>query len=225
MTGVSTYRNPLSPPLVVKGRGPFPILLSIPHSGTDYPAWLVDHGPRARAGLGIIPGRTPQGGELWRRKISQSEFFSRWSQAHVAYHEAVAAALAELRAVHPDVLLLDCHSMPPRSSEQSQVVLGDRHGSSCASWLSNAARTVFSRHGCSCTLNDPYAGGWIVERHGRPMSGVHALQVELDRSLYLDAKLSAPGPGFDEVAQLLAALVMDLGEALLARAPVGMAAE
>lgn len=269
------------------GKGRLPVLLSVAHSGREYPQWLLDlsrrgkgslqpledpyvdrliwralgtgagaviarapraaidcnrspseidtsivaaspdgdPGVRARSGLGIVPARTPQTGELWRRKISRAEYESRLAQVHRPFHELLEAELQQLQRSHPQVLLLDCHSMPRRHAGQSQIVLGDRHGTSCGRWLADLARRTCEEAGVSTSFNDPFAGGWIAERHGQPASGLHALQLEIDRSLYLDAAAREPGVGFDRIARLLQALVTRLGQALLELQTVPQAAE
>lgn len=281
-------RTPLPRPLIAAPRSNLPVLLSVPHSGREYPAWLLslargglrslepledplvdrllwraqglglgaviaqapraaidcnrspneldpgiiamspdgDPGPRARGGLGLVPGRTPRDGELWRRKVSREELERRLDETYRPYHRAVAEELERLRQRHGAVLLLDCHSMPPRSAPLPRIVLGDRHGRSCGRWLAELARLTCEQASFSTAFNDPYAGGWIVEHHGRPDSGVHALQIELDRSLYLDASLRRPGPAFDTISRLLETLARTLGEALLdSCSPAAIAAE
>ena len=287
MRDANHHRHPLAGPIVHEGRGSLPVIMSISHSGHDYPRWLLDlsrrgkgslepledplvdrlawramalgvgaviaqapraaidcnrspaeldtssvavapdgdPGLRARSGLGIVPARTAQSGELWRRKISRSEFERRMAQAYRPYHDALEQELQQLNRAHPEVLLLDCHSMPPRSPGQSRIVLGDRHGASCGRWLGDLAKSLCEEAGYPTSFNDPFAGGWIIEKHGRPALGVHALQLEIDRSLYLDARQREPGSGFDELARLLATLVEGLGTALLDRYPICQAAE
>jgi N-formylglutamate amidohydrolase len=185
-----------------------------------------DPGPRARGGLGLVPGRTPRDGELWRRKVSRQVLELRLDEAYWPYHAAVASGLDALRQRHGAALLLDCHSMPPRGDGAAKVVLGDRHGRSCGRWLGDLARVTLEQAGFPPAFNDPYAGGWIVEHHGRPDRQVHALQVELDRGLYLDATLRRAGTRFDQVARLLETLARTLGEALRdSCSPAAIAAE
>lgn len=279
-------RFALPSPDVVPVRGGLPVLLSVPHSGRDYPRWLLDlsrrglgslatledplvdrvawralalgcgaviarapraaldcnravteidstvvalfpdhdPGPRARGGLGIVPARTPRDGELWRRKVTARELERRIGQVYRPYHEALAEMIAALKARHGEVVLLDCHSMPPRPG-QSPVVIGDRFGRSAAAWVGDLARKTAEGLGFQAAMNDPYAGGWIVERHGMPAEGVHAIQVELDRTIYLDEALRGPGAGFDRAAKLLEALARTIGEALLDRQAMRAAAE
>lgn len=173
-------------------------------------------GPRARHGLGIIPSRTHRHGSLWRRPIDREEFRRRVEQVHAPYHKALAEGLDRLRTVHGEALLLDCHSMPPRRGG-ADIVVGDRHGTSAAAWLSAEAARLAEEAGFRVALNDPYAGGAIVCRHGRPDQGVHALQLEICRSTYLERDGRTAGPGFDRVAQLVETLAASLGTALLAR--------
>ena len=99
--------------------------------------------------------------------------------------------------------------------EELLIVFGDCRGRSAEAWVSDEAVAIARRHGFAAGLNDPFAGGHVVERHGAPARGVHALQIELDRRCYLDDSLSAPGEGFDRAASLIEALAVGLGEALL----------
>ena len=172
---------------------------------------------RARGGLGIVPARTQLHGYLWRRAISPGQLAERVEQAHRPYHAAVADQLGLLLDRFGCALLLDCHSMPPPPQEVPPLVLGDCRGRSADEWISNEAVAVAARLGFEAALNDPFAGGHVIERHGDPARGIHALQVEIDRRCYLDEKLEAPGPGFDKAAALIEALACELGSALLGR--------
>jgi N-formylglutamate amidohydrolase len=172
---------------------------------------------RARGGLGIVPSRTAQHGYLWRRAITPKQLDERLNQAHRPYHEAVEAQLALLLDRFGCALLLDCHSMPPPPKGVPPLVLGDCRGRTADSWISAEAMAIAARLGFEAGLNDPFAGGHVIERHARPADGVHALQIEIDRRCYMDAKLAKPGTGFDGVAGLLEALAVGLGEALIGR--------
>jgi N-formylglutamate amidohydrolase len=105
--------------------------------------------------------------------------------------------------------------MPPRP-EGANIILGDRHGTSAAPWLVDAAEVIARRCGFTVARNLPYAGGHVVERHGRPQQRIHALQIEIDRSIYCQRDLRTRGPGFDQVAMLFETLAGELG-ALLPR--------
>ena len=110
--------------------------------------------------------------------------------------------------------------MPPRPPGAAQIVLGDRHGTSAAPWLTAMAARIVRERGFGVACNDPFAGGHIVERHGRPATGIHAIQVEVDRSLYCQRDSRTPGPGFERVAVLFEALAVGLGEALADQAAI-----
>jgi N-formylglutamate amidohydrolase len=170
---------------------------------------------RARGGLGIIPARTQQHGFLWRRIVSRHQLDDRLDQAHRPYHQAIGEQLQLLLDRFGCVLLLDCHSMPTPGRGIPPIVFGDCHGRTAVGWLSNEAMAVARRQGFDACLNEPFAGGHVVERHGAPWRGVHALQVEIDRRVYLDSAMRVPGPGFDEAARLIDALAVELGQALL----------
>ena len=269
----------LPPPIVRPTRGPLPVLLSVPHSGRQYPSWLTDLsrsgraslqaledplvdrlvwravelgcgaviarapraaidcnrgeddvdpsviadartrgiGPRARGGLGIVPARTHKDGYLWRRSISQALLEERLDAAYRPYHAALSAELNAVRGRDGAALLIDCHSMPPPNGRGPTIVIGDRHGRSARPWVTMDAMALVRAMGFDARLNDPFAGGHVVERHGRPGLGIHAIQIEIDRRLYLDDRMREPGPGFDAIARLIEGLAAGLGEALLGR--------
>ena len=267
----------LLPPIVHPPRGGLPVLLSVPHSGRDYPGWLVDGArrgrrslealedplvdrlvwralgrgtgaviarapraavdcnraedeidpamvtgtrgarttPRARGGLGIVPSRTAADGHLWRQPIDRAELEQRLQAAYRPSHSAIEEQLRLLSDRFGCAILLDCHSMPATKSAPA-VVFGDRFGRSAAPWVMAEAMAVAAGHGFDASANDPFAGGHILDRHGSPQSGIHALQVEIDRRAYLDSD-SQPRAGFGRVAALFEALAERLGAALLDR--------
>ncbi|WNO53193.1 N-formylglutamate amidohydrolase [Stakelama saccharophila] len=179
---------------------------------------------KLRSGLGLVPRRLATHGLLWSRKFSDAEIRHRIMQDHRPYHQAVADTLKAARERFGVAILLDIHSMPPlgAGTGATRVVLGDRHGAACApAFLARAAHAVRAG-GHVAAINDPYAGGHVLERHGAPGRGVHALQIEIDRSLYLDPALDAPGPGAAKVAQMLRAVIDALADGAL---PVPVAAE
>ncbi|MFL6734033.1 MAG: N-formylglutamate amidohydrolase [Sphingomicrobium sp.] len=173
--------------------------------------------PRARGGLGIVPGRTQKHGFLWQKAIRADQLEQRLDAAHRPYHNAVEQELRRLHERFGCALLLDCHSMPPPAPGIPTIVFGDRHGESAAGWIGEKARQIAGRLGFRAGSNDPFAGGHIVERHGNPGREVHALQIEIDRSAYLDPTLSRPGVGFDRLAVLIETLALELGNALAER--------
>lgn len=255
------------------------MLLSVPHSGRDYPDWLLDSASagrpaltsledplvdrlvwralqrgcgavvartpraavdcnraeddidpsvvdgarrgrvtaRARGGLGIVPSRTQQHGFLWRRPITSAQLGDRLDQAHRPYHQAIEDQLSLLVDRFGCALLIDCHSMPPPPQGTAPIVFGDGRGRTADNWVSREAVEIARRCGFEAALNDPFAGGHVIERHAWPARGVHALQLEVDRRLYLDERLIEPGPGFDRMAAFIETLAIELGEALIGR--------
>ena len=177
---------------------------------------------RTRGGLGLVPARLAGAGSLWRGRIGREELHRRVESIHRPYHQALATALGEAKAQFGAAILLDCHSMPPRPQQApgAGVIFGDRHGATMAPHLVGTAVAVAQEHGVSAACNQPYAGGHIIERHARPAAGVHALQIEIDRSLYLNAALREPGPRFDSVARLLGAISTALGAAVSEAMPI-----
>jgi N-formylglutamate amidohydrolase len=167
---------------------------------------------RMRGGLGLVPARMSGAGAIWRERIQASEIVRRIEAIHRPYHRRLEEELREIRRSFGVAILLDCHSMPPRAggAGEAQIVLGDRHGTSIAPGLAAAAERTVREAGFSVALNAPYAGGHITAHHARPAGGIHALQIEIDRSVYLAPDLRSPGAGFDRTARLLAALVRAL---------------
>lgn len=179
---------------------------------------------RTRGGLGLVPARIAGAGALWRGRISREELKRRIDSVHRPFHAALGNALAAARQRFGAAILLDCHSMPPRPQGESKVIFGDRHGRTIAPHLLEAALAATRTLGYAAACNDPYAGGHVIERHGNPDQRIHALQIEIDRSAYLDPTLKEPGPGFDAVSRLIAAVTEALNSAVIGL-PIAIAAE
>jgi N-formylglutamate amidohydrolase len=193
------------------------------------PAAALLQSARTRGGLGLVPSRIAGSGAIWLRRLGQDELKRRIESVHRPYHAALAAALAAARDRFGIAILLDCHSMPPRPPaggvRPATLVFGDRHGTSTAPAFLEAALAAARSLGFAAACNAPYAGGYIVARHGAPREGVHALQLEIDRSAYLDTALREPGPAFDRAATLIAAVAAALAEEALREPPEAIAAE
>ncbi|WBH17373.1 N-formylglutamate amidohydrolase [Sphingomonas radiodurans] len=179
---------------------------------------------KVRSGLGLVPRRTAAAGDLWRRRLSNAEVEARIAATHRPYHAALEAALAAARARFGVAVLLDLHSMPPIVGSRARIVIGDRFGRAAAGRFVQRIDAEVAAAGLEHAVNAPYAGGHILERHGRPSVQIHAVQLEIDRSLYLDAALDQPGPGFDQVVQLVRAIIDSLADEALAQ-PMPLAAE
>ena len=172
--------------------------------------------PRARGGLGIVPGRTASHGPLWRQPIPRHELNERLEQAHRPYHRAIEELIGQLLDRFGCALLLDCHSMPSPDGGPS-IIIGDRYGQSAAPWITTEAVKIVTSTGFRAGVNQPFAGGHVIQRHGNPAREVHALQIEIDRRCYLRPDGAAPGPGFARTARLIEQLAVCLGEFLLDR--------
>lgn len=168
---------------------------------------------RARNGLGLIPRRLPGIGELWRARLAWPDLAARIASIHRPYHAALAAMLGEVRDRWGACLLIDLHSMPPLSAVHgppAQFVVGDRFGTACDGELIASMFAHLAANGCHAAHNRPYAGGYVLDRHAARSAGIHAVQLEIDRSVYLDAALCQRGSGFDATVTLLVALVRRL---------------
>lgn len=195
------------------------------HRGTRHAA-----GRRARSGLGLVPRRLPGMGELWKRRLTHAELDARIDKVHAPYHAALAEALERMRDRWGAALLIDLHSMPPlgpkRGSDAApDFVIGDRFGASSDEALTMAAMDHLAASGRSAVHNRPYAGGYVLDRHSAPARGLHALQVEICRSAYLDARLSEPGPNLAAVVRVLTGLVRRMADELAAGRTIQQAAE
>ncbi|MEJ7925894.1 N-formylglutamate amidohydrolase [Sphingobium sp. AN641] len=184
---------------------------------------------KMRAGLGLIPRRLPGVGDLWLHALPWAAVCERVERYHRPYHAALAAMMARARAAFGHAILIDLHSMPPLApppggGEAAGIVLGDRFGRSAAARLMQVAADVAEGRGMVTARNNPYAGDHLLERHGRPERGMHALQVEIDRRLYLDPAMERPGPGLAAMQRLMRDLVAAL-ERELPLADYAMAAE
>jgi N-formylglutamate deformylase len=154
--------------------------------------------PRVTAGLGVIPRIVRDGAEIYRGKLNHGEADDRLQQFYRPYHQALKALIADTRAHFGVAVLIDCHSMPSALSVPD-VVLGDRYGASAAPALTARAEAAFTREGFSVARNTPYAGGHTTVQYGRPASDCHALQIEINRALYLDEDRITKRPGFESV--------------------------
>lgn len=175
---------------------------------------------KLRGGLGLIPRRLHGANELWRGPLEWADVRQRIEQVHRPYHGALAQMMARARDAHGYAILIDIHSMPPLLPTGDQpapgIVLGDRFGRSASGRLIARAADILHGRGIIVTQNHPYPGNYLIDRHGRPDHDLHALQIEIDRTLYLDDALDRPGIGVATVQ----ALLLDLANALADEWPV-----
>lgn len=174
---------------------------------------------RTSAGYGVVPRLSGDGHPLYDRRLSLAEAAGRIGRVHRPYHAALSDLMQATRAREGLAVLIDWHSMPSRVTRTAagvrgvDVVLGDRHGTACDPALTRRLKAQFESLGWRVALNHPYAGGWTTQVWGRPADGFHAIQIELNRALYLDEGTRLPGPGWSRcekgVARVIAALLSD----------------
>lgn len=187
------------------------------------PAHRLIQSAKVRGGLGLVPRRIAGIGELWRTALPAAEIEARVAGHHMPYHAAIAAALAVARVRFGGAVLLDCHSMPPLVGETPapapRIVIGDRYGHSASGRLVERIVALAEGAGLPVARNAPYAGGHTLDRHGRPQRGIHAIQIEIDRTLYLAADRRSLGDGAAAMQALLAAMAEALTDELTGAAP------
>jgi N-formylglutamate amidohydrolase len=165
-------------------------------------------GSKVRGGLGLIPRRLAGAGDIWRRPFTRNEVAERVANYHSPYHQNIAAILARMQAQFGGAILLDLHSMPPLGSNfggsPAHFVVGDLFGKSASGWISELLMARLKHAGYPCELNHPYSGDYVLRRHALPGHNIHAVQLEVDRALYLDPAMQQLGAGLVKIAGLIA---------------------
>ena len=179
------------------------------------PAHCNTTSPRVTAGLGTVARVVTSGEEIYRRKLRYEDALERIQRFYQPYHAELAKLVADTRRQFGICVLIDCHSMPSVGGPMDQdpgrrrvdVVLGDAHGTSCAPAVMDTAEHLLKSLGFVVARNVPYAGGYTTRHYGQPGEGVHALQVEINRALYMDERAVARGPGLPALADKLARFI------------------
>lgn len=192
------------------------------------PPYANTRSSRVAGGLGTIPRLVGEGQEIYAAKLPLSEAVLRVETVYKPYHDQLRRLLMRTHARFGYAVLIDCHSMPGsvRVGEgglRPDFIIGDRFGMSCAPALTAAAIHILSDMGYSVAHNKPYAGGFITEHYGRPLRGLHALQIEVNRALYMHERTFEKKAGFTWLAEDLtrfAADVMALPELLFDEIPL-----
>jgi N-formylglutamate amidohydrolase len=190
------------------------------------PAHANTTSPRVAGGLGTIPRIVSRGAEIYLSKLQFSEVEQRLRAIYFPYHQALKRLINQSVTEFGGCLLVDCHSMPSqggpldRNSEfaRADIVLGDRYSASCRPAITELAVETLRKAGFSVVRNVPYAGGFTTANYGQPASGVQALQIELNRGLYMDETRIVPLPCFNEISERLAQFIKvfaDLDPAVL----------
>lgn len=170
--------------------------------------------PRVAAGLGTLARVVAENKPIYRDRLTLEDARMRIEGIYHPYHAALQKLLSEAIGAFGVALLIDCHSMPriTRASDKAapDIVLGDRYGTTCAPGLVDLVETVFAGAGLRVARNRPYAGGFATRSYGRPQHGVHALQIEISRHLYMNEVTLAKNEDFDAMRALTERLIFAL---------------
>ena len=184
-----------------------------------------DPGPgsaKVQAGFGVVARRAGDGASLYDRRLGWGEVQARLARVHSPYHAALADQMRATREARGVAILMDWHSMPSRAAggrgrggggrpaRGVDVVLGDRHGSSCSSRVTRRLRALFESLGWIVALNRPYAGGYSTQIWGQPEAGFQAIQIELNRALYFDEARLEPSADYARTRAALARIIASL---------------
>ena len=182
----------------------------------DLPSQFNSTSLRARAGLGTVPRLVAENTPIYDGKLAFAEAEHRINKFYKPFHTALSDKLDDLQRNFGAAILLDAHSMPSQAirhaagrikQPQIDIVLGTRHGRACHMFLTEQIETFLNARGLKVARNQPYAGGYITEHYGRPVKGVHAIQIEINRAVYMDERSYRRHTGFDELSATMRALV------------------
>ncbi len=180
---------------------------------------------RVRAGLGLVSTRLYPHGSLWRSSLSHAQLLDRIAAVHRPWHQTLESLLTAAQHRFGAALLIDLHSMPRQPGATPQLVIGDRHGQTATPELVEQLLGIGEGAGLSVARNTPYAGAHGIERHGRRGSGIEAVQIEIDRSLYLDADGQPLPMQVARIARLLLRMAQTAEDWLIGPARFADAAE
>ena len=204
------------------GRG-FPIVrVNFPRSSVDVnrepyeldprmfagrlPSFANTRSMRVAGGLGTIPRVVGDGQEIYSERLDVEEALTRIEALYKPYHRALRRLINKTHQAFGTVILVDCHSMPSVGVSRDEpkrpdLVIGDRYGTSCAALLPDVVEDTFKTLGYSVGRNKPYAGGFITEHYGNPVNGLHTIQLELNRAIYMDERRRERSANFRKVAE------------------------
>lgn len=171
--------------------------------------------PRAAAGLGVVPTYLSEKQPIYSRPLNIDDVQARLDTLYHPYHNCLRELLDQSLARFGKALLVDCHSMPgfaPMGARRPDIILGDRFGTSCHPDTLTKFRTLFSQAGYSVGVNYPYAGGYTTSHYGKPTDGIEAIQIEINRDLYVNPVTLAPKSGYLKLKQDLEQITHDIVE-------------
>jgi N-formylglutamate amidohydrolase len=184
----------------------------------NLPTYANIRSVRVAGGLGTIARIVSESEEIYAGPLNVQEGLARIDAVYKPYHRALRQMVLDARTAFGVAVLIDCHSMPStvrgmHGRLRPDIVLGDRYGTSCSTELTDLAASVLSGLGYSVSRNKPYAGGFITEHYGQPGRGLHAVQIEFNRHLYMDERTLAKVPRFERLKTDLVRLVEALIDA------------
>ncbi|MGE4324685.1 MAG: N-formylglutamate amidohydrolase [Pseudodonghicola sp.] len=176
------------------------------------------HNPRVASGLGVIPRVVSNGRAIYRGKLPMSEARSRLETYWRPYHAALQDLLDQAHHRFGEAILVDCHSMPHEAMDgiarsgggRPEIVLGDRFGAAADPQIVERVEAAFAAAGLVVSRNTPFAGAYVTQAYGRPSRRQHAIQIEIDRSLYMDERRIEPNANFDAFRALLRGVAAEI---------------
>ena len=166
--------------------------------------------PRAEIGMGVVPTMLSETINIYSKPLSLTAAKIRIKDLYHPYHDALQGLIGEARSLFGKVLLIDCHSMPgfnSMGSRRSDIILGDRFGKSCSPEIVMLIEKLFQGLGYSVSRNYPYAGGFVTKYYGKPYESANALQIEINRDLYLNPITMDKKPGFTALAKNISLII------------------
>ncbi|MGZ3298745.1 MAG: N-formylglutamate amidohydrolase [Asticcacaulis sp.] len=181
----------------------------------DLPKAALGLSARVKAGYGVIARCLSANQDIYSQPLDMAEVNRRLDLIHRPYHDILRGLVSQARADAGRAILIDWHSMPSSALLHSggvkpDIVLGTLHGESCSDGLVRRVKAAFEAHGLRVGLNKPFAGGYIVEHYGRPGDGVEAMQIEINRALYMDEATLKPNDGMARLQRVFAGLTEKL---------------
>lgn len=178
------------------------------------------HNPRVASGLGVIPRVVANGRAIYRGKLTVAEAKERLDRYWYPYHGALQERMDQAHQMFGEAILIDCHSMPREAvdcvvrsgARRPDVVLGDRFGASASAVVVEEIEAILTRAGLTVARNAPFAGAYVTQQYGRPSRRQHAVQLEIDRSLYMDERRIRPREDFEMFREIITSIVAELTE-------------
>jgi N-formylglutamate deformylase len=175
------------------------------------PSFANTRSMRVAGGLGTVARVVGDAQEIYHQRIPVDDALRRIEGLYKPYHRALRRLVTRVHRDFGTAILVDCHSMPSLAGSRDErpradIVLGDRYGTSCVAGVTDVVETTLHDLGYSVSRNKPYAGGFITEHYGNPPAGLHAIQLEINRALYMDERQFEPIPSFGRLAADLEAL-------------------